>query len=167
MIILKFKIFFIFKGIQKFISTNKVKHERQNQKQIPSFKFKMNIIFIKFRYIINLITARHKEYDLEKANCAHNLKKKRKEKRIFTQEEKASKNLTFMIFAIVSLYIIGNAPNSFAFVFIQFFDLNSDLVNIILAISDLSLFTSQSCDFFVYYSFNRQFKKVFKKLLRL
>ena len=104
---------------------------------------------------------------MEKAENDHKLNNNITKKRIFTQEEKASKNLTYMIFAIVSLYIIGNAPNSIAFVFIQFFELSSDCIKILMIISNLSLFTSQSCDFFVYYNFNTQFRKSFKKIIRL
>ena len=144
--------------------TNKVK--LKSQKRIPISIFKINIICIKFKNIINLITARHKEYNLEKAFKPHKSNNKPKNKRIFTQEEKASKNITYMIFAIVSLYIIGNAPNSFAFVLSQFFEMSSDFIKILMIISNLSLFTSQSCDFFVYYNFNTQFRKRFKKIIR-
>ena len=91
---------------------------------------------------------------------------KKKKTVMYSREEKASRNLTFMIFSIASLYVIGNTPNSLGFIILQFYSTNADFVKIVNIIANSTLFTSQSCDIFVYYNFNKQYKKILKKFLR-
>lgn len=82
-------------------------------------------------------------------------------------EEAASRNITLMVISIGFLFFLGNAPNSISYVLIQFLERSSVLIKICSVFSNVSLFTLQGCDIFVYYSFNKKYRSILRKLFKL
>ena len=91
--------------------------------------------------------------------------KLKKEKKSKEAEEVASRNLSLMIISIGILFFIGNAPNSIGFILKQYVNNSSVFYTIYKIIANLTLFTSQGCDIFIYYKFNKQYHKILAKLL--
>ncbi len=95
------------------------------------------------------------------------VKKKIQFKPVYNKKEKASRNLTFMVIITACLYIVGNAPNSFGFILLQYYNSNSEFVKIVNIVANATLFTSQGCDLFVYYFTNKNYRAILRKIFHL
>lgn len=90
---------------------------------------------------------------------------KKREKKIKEAEEKASRNITYMVISIGILFFIGNAPNSIGFCLLQVRALkNSTFIKIYAVLANIMLFTSQGLDIFIYYKFNKKYKSIMKQM---
>lgn len=89
----------------------------------------------------------------------------KKEKKIKEVEDKASRNITMMVISIGFLFSIGNVPNSIGFCLLQVQTLKITVFFKIYAVlANITLFTTQSADIFIYYKFNKKYKTILKKL---
>jgi len=91
---------------------------------------------------------------------------KKREKKIKEAEEKASRNITYMVISIGILFFIGNAPNSIGFCLLQVQSIKTSMfIKVYAVLANIMLFTSQGLDIFIYYKFNKKYKSIIKKFL--
>ena len=83
-------------------------------------------------------------------------------------EEKASRNITYMVSCIGVLFFIGNAPNSIGFCLLQVQSIKtSTFISVYTLLANIMLFTSQGLDIFIYYKFNKKYKTIMMQLFSL
>ena len=80
--------------------------------------------------------------------------------------EKRSRNLTMMVITVDVLFLVCNLPNSIVYVFSQYVDTNGNFYKTISIVGNIFLFAAAGSDIFIYYSFNKHYRKNFKKLFR-
>ena len=83
---------------------------------------------------------------------------KKKIKR-FKREKEANRNITRMLISTSFLYIFGNIPYSIYYISTRIFGIKPSDLNILFAFSQLSLYLLIILKVFVYYFFNRLFRK--------
>jgi hypothetical protein len=81
--------------------------------------------------------------------------------------ESRDRNLTMMVIAADVLFLIGNFPNSIVYVFSQYVDTTGNFYKTISLVGNTILFTAVSSDIFIYYSFNKHYRRIFNKLFRI
>ena len=79
------------------------------------------------------------------------------------KKEKMNRNITFMVISIDFLFLIGNLPNSIGIILQQYFDTSSDFLVVYAVIANIILFTVSGSDIFIYYSFNKLYRKALHK----
>jgi hypothetical protein len=87
----------------------------------------------------------------------------RKESRLSTisRVEYNSINLTLMLISTSFLYVIGNAPYSVYYISTRIFYINPRRIKTLFTISQISIYLLITLKAFVYYSFNKVFRKQF------
>ena len=92
-------------------------------------------------------------------------KKKRLISNINYQQYKNSEsyNVSKMVIFICLNYTIGNLLNPFLYYFKYFFEFHDQVITILSLISNSLLFGSLGLNFFIYYTFNLNFRNVFRQ----
>lgn len=127
---------------------------------------KINLFKLKVNTIDGTTISTSIAFQKDPKNLAKNNKQRKERPRENDQdsnnEKRASRNITIMVLFVSFLFCIGNIPNSIVFVFQQFVDNNGIFYRTFSVSANLFLFASQGCDIFVYYFFNKQYKKILK-----
>lgn len=83
-----------------------------------------------------------------------------------TKEETINRNLTLMVISVGLLFSVGNIPNSIVYIYQQYYDVNGVFFRAISVVGNMILFFTVGADIFVYLTFNKLYKKNFKRLFR-
>lgn len=79
----------------------------------------------------------------------------------------SNRNITIMVISSGFLFVVGNIPNSIAYVYQQYVDTDSLFFRTLAILANLLLFIVQGSDIFIYYLFNKQYKNGFRKIFKL
>ncbi|CAF0944230.1 unnamed protein product [Brachionus calyciflorus] len=118
-------------------------------------------VLITIILVINLIT-------MYKLKHRMNIKKAIKYMRnneLNSNEKKANRNLTVMVITLGFFNSICYIPNSTAYIMQQIFDNNHIFYRVFLVCSNTIFLCIQSSDIFVYYFFNKYYRRIFNKYL--
>ena len=80
--------------------------------------------------------------------------------------EKNALKLTLMMFFVNGNFIIGRLPILVTFVFQTFYPEMKKVIDRLFEITTLTVFLSYTSFFFLYYFFNKQFRKIFLNYFR-
>ena len=100
------------------------------------------------------------------ANEAETPPRKKTQSNVIVVESRV-RNLTMMVIAVDVLFLVANFPNSIVYVFSQYVDTTGNFYKTISLVGNTILFTGVSSDIFIYYSFNKHYRRIFKKLFRI
>jgi hypothetical protein len=79
-------------------------------------------------------------------------------------ERDINKNITLMLLSISFLYVLGNLPYAIYFVSTRIFKIKPDLIQGLFVISQCSLYFLIIFKVFIYYFFNKMFRKEFDNI---
>lgn len=94
--------------------------------------------------------------NLEQKNLEENMKKAMKERKSASLN---SRQVTLMLITVTFLYIVGNLPLFFYYLFKSRLESNPSIRNLIFAFTQLSMSLLLILKFFVYYFFNQPFRQ--------
>ena len=93
-------------------------------------------------------------------------KKKEKAAKEERREARRSRRRSLMVASIGILFTIGNIPNCIVYLFQQYVDTAGIFYRTFSITANMFLFAAQGSDIIVYYIFNHQYQKAFRKIFQ-